>query len=347
MDFAQQRPRASSAQSRQPAHRRPSWAKQQISYDIYMRPDLAAGRFPGADSNHEKYSYDDLHLKQWPIPEDILSQLPPEVKRAAQEWKYTGAAVCTALERISKLDDESLHRGYPEKTLTHLSRRPSVQSQTLMGPQTPPMSSPPSPGPMAIAASGMRLEKLNQFSQYQLVGMESPPFTPVNTGACPTPDAQTNMTASTAPDLQALSQQLSPLSIATSRADSGVGSSVAQSDGFSSSFGSTFSSISSNQSSATFDEAAWETFLKAYDAELFDIRTHSGPRLKGAGYTIDKARVEWGSDKNHDKTALAKFNEWWSNMKVEMAKYDDKIRELEAPNIDTVRAERMAYGMSI
>ncbi|CAK1357825.1 unnamed protein product [Cercospora beticola] len=38
------------------------------------------------------------------------------VAKLCLRWKYAGAAVCTTLARIEKLDDESLYRGYPDHT---------------------------------------------------------------------------------------------------------------------------------------------------------------------------------------------------------------------------------------
>ncbi|KAF2215369.1 hypothetical protein CERZMDRAFT_82394 [Cercospora zeae-maydis SCOH1-5] len=337
MDFIQQRPRACSAQSRQPVHRRPSWAKSSKSYEIYMRPSLAADRSSQPDHGLENYSYDEAHLAEWTIPEELEARLPPELKSAVNEWKHAGAALSTALVRIEKLDDESLYRGYPEHTMAHLSRRPSAQSSAVVGAETPLMSSPVSPAPIALLASLLRLEKLEQLPYRHVVGMESPPFTPTDTPSCATPEVQSGFslpyTRSFPPALSAYTE-----SVASTGAS--------KSDGFSSSFGSDAFTAPSTPAMVSFDELAWETFLKTYSAELHDINTYAGPRLKGAGYSIDRVRVELGMIKANEEV-LAEFNKWWTEMKAKVTQYDDKIRELEMPSIDTVRAERLANGMPI
>lgn len=344
-----QRSRSGSNQSRQPVYRRPSWAQNEKSYEIYMRKSLAADRSPGADSGHENYSYDESHVKEWQVPKGLEVRLPAELKDAITEWMLAGAAVCTSLARIAKLDDESLYRAYPEKTIAHLSRRESSPSSAVFGATTPPTGFPASQSPFGLSAGLLRLDKFEQLPQRQAVGMESPPFTPVETRACPSPEisCEQRFPTSGMPDPSALAQQLSPLSMAT---DPVAGAGSRKSDMATGSFDSTLSpaisTTSSTPSLAAFDETAWETFLKTYNAELFDIRTHAGPRFKGAGYTVDKARVEMGMGKEH-QDALADFNEWWTSMKPKVTKYDAKLRELEMPNIDTVRAERSAHGLPL
>ncbi|PPJ54716.1 hypothetical protein CBER1_06882 [Cercospora berteroae] len=338
MDFLQQRPRAGSTQS-QPVHRRPSWAQSPKSYEIYMRKNLAADRVTQADNGDENYSYDDTHLAEWAVPKELEDRLPSELKAAVKEWKYAGAAVCTALVRIEKLDDESLYRGYPEHTLAHLSRRQSIQSSAVTGAETSPLGSPVSPSPIALPVSLLRLEKLEQLPFRQVVGMESPPFTPIDTPPCPTPDMLLDSVPVTTSSARAIPHKFSTY-------PDSVTSGASNTDGFSSSFGSYVSTVPSTPAMVSFDEAAWETFLKTYSAELIDINTNSGPRLKGAGYTVDRLRVELGMEKSNEEV-LTEFNEWWSGMRAKVTEYDEKIRELEMPNLDTVRAERLANGLPV
>ncbi|CAK1364769.1 hypothetical protein CB0940_08415 [Cercospora beticola] len=340
MDFLQQRPRTGSSAQSQPVHRRPSWAQSPKSYEIYMRKNLAADRVSQADDGAENYSYDDTHLAEWAVPNELEDRLPSELKAAVKEWRYAGAAVCTALVRIEKLDDESLYRGYPENTLAHLSRRQSIQSSAAVGAETSPMSSPTSPTPIALPASLLRLEKLEQLPLRRVVGMESPPFTPADTPACPTPDVHADHTPATISDARAIPHRFPTYT------ESVTSAGASNSDGFSSSFGSYVSTAPSTPGLVSFDEAAWETFLKTYSAELYDINTNSGPRLKGAGYTVDRLRVELGME-NGNEEVLTEFNEWWSGMRAKVAQFDEKIRELEMPNLDTVRAERLASGLPV
>ena len=50
---------------------------------------------------------------------------------------------------------------------------------------------------------------------------------------------------------------------------------------------------------------------------------------------------------NGNEEILVEFSEWWSGMRAKVAQYDEKIRELEMPNLDTVRAERLANGLPV
>lgn len=306
----------------QPIHRRPSWARKSVSYKHYMRTDLAHDRSPGGDYGLGSFSYDEAHLPKWQAPADLTERLPSSLKNQLQEWECAGAAICTALERIKKLDDKAIHRAYPEKTMGHLSR----QSPAVSGASTPPLSSPISPAP-SMPSSVLPLDKINFESlPRRVIGMESPPFTPTDTQACPTPnwpDQDKGM-----PDPNALTRQLSPISI-TSR--------DLESTSFSSDTTSSFS---------TFDENAWETYLGAYNAELHDIQKVSLARFKGAGYTIDRERVELSQCQEH-KAVIEDFSKWWAEMRPQVQEYDEKVRELEAPTLDYVRMERQAKGLPI
>jgi hypothetical protein len=174
--------------------------------------------------------------------------------------------------------------------------------------------------------------------------MESPPFTPADSNACPTPEVHGDSPA-WKPDVQQLNRQLSPLSV---RADSITGAVVLKPDfkDVCSSFSSAVSSSSSSPPLACFDENAWETFLNIYRAELTDLRQTAWPRFKGCGYSIDKVRIECGS-KPELKSIVNDFNDWWASTKSKVAEYQVKVKELDAPTIEFVKLERMAKGLPV
>ncbi|EME84815.1 uncharacterized protein MYCFIDRAFT_195766 [Pseudocercospora fijiensis CIRAD86] len=341
---------------RQPVYRRPSWAQRDKSYEHYMRKDLAIDRSPGHDFGMENFSYDEAHLSKWQMPKDLQDSLPSELRDTATDWQYAGAALCTSLDRLAKLDHESLHRAYPEKSLSHLSRVNSMTTAASgAGMDTPPLSSSVSPTHMALKSSLLPLEKLSQLNDSvtprQILGMETPPFTPVDSQVCPTPEFQGDTPAVTSPmpDVHQLSRHLSR----EARTDSVTGAymkeaAVPQSgkSQVTGSFSSIMSDTSSTRSGPAFDEAAWETFLNAYKAELQDTRSNAWVRLKGCGYTVDKLRVEKGSESEWH-AVVEKFNGWWSSMKPQLAAYEEKVKQLEAPTIELVRMERLAKGLSV
>ncbi|KAF2721509.1 hypothetical protein K431DRAFT_196869, partial [Polychaeton citri CBS 116435] len=301
----------------QPNFRRPYWAQHEKSFRTYMRKDLAVDRSTG-DYGVENFSYDETHLDEWQMPEGLIEDLPTELKQRIDDWQAAGAAVCTALERIQKLYTESLYRGWPERRLSHLSRRTSSMSSSQASPFLPPSmmgtSDRIAPSPLALAIS--------QQMRSPPLGMESPPFTPLDSNCPGTP---TNWTDSKSipppPDLTRIKPELSPISC---RRDSTLSTTCAP----------------------IFDENAWETYLNTFRAELDDIRVHAIVRLKGYGYTVDKLRVESGSDAEF-KDAVDRFTEWWLMMKEKVRSYDARVKELEEPDLDFVKMERTAKGMIV
>lgn len=316
---------------RQPLYRRPSWAQSDVSYKYYMRKDLAADRSPGQDYGLENFSYDEAHLVEWQLPEDLDKRLPPQLRDVVMDWEHAGAAVCTALERINQLDGESIQRAYPAKSShCHLSRQGSRNSRAIETGDTPPVGSPISPTPM-MPPSLLPLEKMSfeGLPRRRVIGMESPPFTPVDSHACPTPEIphldKDTVPPSSMPDYHALSQQYSPLSAGSRHSNTGTPGSP---------------------SPPAFDENAWETYLGTYQAELSDIRHHAWVRFKGAGYTVDRVRVELSQHPEY-KPLLEDFGKWWAEMKPKMHAYEEKVKQLQAPSLEYVRMERMARGLSV
>lgn len=322
---------------RQPSHRRPSWAKHEKSYTHYLRTDLARDRSPG-DYGMDNFSYDEAHIEQWTIPAHTLERLPDELQKPASEWQFAGAAVSTALERIKRLDDESIYRGYPEpekSTHPHLSRRVSnaqwPATTVGAGPDTPPTTSPASSTPVS-SFTGLPMSMLpheqvsfNGISKGQTIGMESPPFTPFDSQTCPTPEFPHTAPFTTGgmPDVHALTRQLSPISL-RGRVDS--------------------RNIQYNP--VAFDESAWDVYLNTFRAEMSDLRSSTLPRLKGLGSTVDKLCVEYARD-NQFKDAIDEFRVWWIENKGQAVRWEERARMLEVPSLDHMRKERLSMGLPI
>ena len=111
-----------------PEHRRPSWAKKEISYKTYITNATARPRIPG-DFGLDNFAYDETHIAEWRMPAGLTKDLPKELNDACNDWVYAGAALCTALDRVQKMDNEAIDRADPATTHQHiLQRRTSIKT---------------------------------------------------------------------------------------------------------------------------------------------------------------------------------------------------------------------------
>ncbi|EGP88794.1 uncharacterized protein MYCGRDRAFT_108594 [Zymoseptoria tritici IPO323] len=329
----------------QPMNRRPSWAKNKKSYRHYLRTDLAKDRTPGEDYGLDNFSYDHTHVPKWQLPHDIMEHLPDILRTTAKDWQLSGAAVNTALDRIKVLEAECITRGYPDKTFVNsLSRRVSdLSPSTAPGAanaDTPPMYSPviASLGHSNFPNYNDSHDNKKSFDgippqQQQIMGMESPPFTPLDSQTCSTPEMispTSSMAPPAVPDPHALTRQISTIST-RSRNDSAASS---------------FNKSFKDSAVAAFDERAWDIYIGSYEAELVDIKTVSMPRLRGQGILLERYSAELIREPQW-KAAITDFMAWFATMKPMVADYDRQVKELELPSLEYVRLERTARGMSI
>ena len=280
-----------------------------------MRKNLAADRPSITDHGMETFSYDDAHLAAWQMSEGLAETLPQSLVNSIVDWQCAGAAVCTALDRIKKLDDDSIYRGWPGKaTHEHLSRRLSVRSSTVAsGADTPPLSSPEYAQPV-MAPPLDRIHPIDPLPRRSFLGMDSPPFTPSDSQACNTPELPPpDVPLAAVPDMHQLARRLSPLS-ATPRRDSAAG--------------------------PAFDESAWETYLNMYRAELYDICSGAWPRFLGCARTVDRLRAELTG-------ISADFDAWWTKMRGRTKRVENRVDNLDVPTLELVRMERVAQGLSV
>lgn len=138
----------------------------------------------------DPYSYDPAYLPTWDLPKDLDKKLPPALVAAIKEWRYAGAAVGTAVDRILELEAEGLYRGYPEATgaLTRYSKQTPVGSMSpvaagghFASPLSPPesMASSFSGGLDAIPPLDTSVSsRFRGKNGPNKTGLESPPFTP-------------------------------------------------------------------------------------------------------------------------------------------------------------------------
>ncbi|KAK3718180.1 hypothetical protein LTR37_005295 [Vermiconidia calcicola] len=297
----------------QPGHRRPSWAKKDSTYKTYISRATVRHRASG-DYGLDNFSYDEVYLAEWQMPHGLIGHLTQELRDAATNWVFAGAALCTALERVERMQEETVHRADPAITHKHLlGRRASDLTEAVVGAETPTRSSSTSSGfstPTSVAdhRKDSLMHPVPQLP-VNMMGMESPPFTPVDTRTLNTPAPEPLSAGSnvTPPDLDSVTAQLSPFS---TRSMCTTGSSGIP----------------------TKDDKAWEYFVGSLNEETTDLRRNALMRLKGYSRTIDTTCTElaWDHDINLElKASLEKFVQWWKVMKPKVTVYQERVEALE------------------
>ncbi|GAB7360202.1 hypothetical protein MBLNU230_g7963t1 [Neophaeotheca triangularis] len=312
----------------QPKHRRPSYAQTETAYRCIMRNNAASANRspPGTDFGSDNFSYYPEHLVKFAIDKNLVLRLPNDIKEPIEDWQCAGAALDSAIERLYKTFDDQAYRGYPEKKHGHLARTPSnVRSSSAVGsdstgseavsPTELPESFMPIPKP---AWRGEQLPPTN--------GMDTPPFTPVDSGASPTPVIPANGTKATPPDLQRINKQLSsspPPEYISRRKDS-----------------------LTPLGSPGFDENAWERYLNSYRVELEDVKITCYGRFNGAGKRIHQLQTELAQDPAYTDVMM-EFAVVWNSMKRLIAAYETKVQDLPFPSKTQMWEIRRGMGFPL
>ncbi|KAK4898606.1 hypothetical protein LTR27_003778 [Elasticomyces elasticus] len=263
-------------------HNRPFWTRSEVSYRVHFddpRPQR------NVVDHFENFSYKAEHHDAWLAPDGVLQILPESLQHTVKDWQKAGAALSTALERTEAFASEALSAAYPKG-----SRRNS--EQTISGAQQP-FNSPPMMLPPPI-------------------GMESPPYTPYDSFACPTP-LSLDMTSQKAVDARTLHLELSPLSIADD-----LYPVRPRLDGF--------------------NEVSWEHYTERHDALIKDCQI-ALQRLKGYKRTIDITLIEEKSQPDlESKSAFESFDKWWTGMQTKAEALETQVQELDVPTLGEVTA---------
>lgn len=244
-------------------HRQPPWARTPVSYDTYIRNhDIKLRERSTGDFGEDNFSYDNTHVSHAQISAVMPGKLSPQLLEVCQNFTLAQAAFDTGIERIEVLNNEAPRRTNPRVTHSHLLSRSSsntshistsaepglVTSSFSVGTPSTTASTP------AYPATCYTLPPMDSTPHVpvDMCGLESPPFTPIDSHVSITPFQYPK---STAPDLGFVTAELSPLSVRHQL------------------------SVSSPPTRAK-NELAWESYLKTLDEEIYDLRHNAFMRLK-------------------------------------------------------------------
>ncbi|KAG9953568.1 hypothetical protein KCU85_g946, partial [Aureobasidium melanogenum] len=322
----------------QPRHRRPSWRQSRVSHRTYLETDFKRKQeheMP-ADADSDTFYYNAAFIVEWTIPSDLRVRLPESLLTELDDWQAAGAAVCTALARIDKLDNESLHRGWPSRPNLHLSRTTS-ECSAIGSPQF----STTDPFEISSPRSRPALSSLQtSFGSTFSTSPDVPSFTPQDSIMG---DEVDEMNASFR-DKVSLEHVNAILATRVRR--------VSESAGSQSPLMSPISRKSSNEltfsADQQFDESAWETFLRSYEAELEHLRTETLVRFRHIGKSVDRLWLDLRCDGVHPvpESTAAEFVAWWRKMNDKEQEYEKEVQMLEVPQLELVSLRRASRGLS-
>ena len=311
------------------------------------------------------FSYDPSKLGPWRVPRAALdAPLPAKLRRTLEDWIYSGASVSTSLERIHQLDEAAIEklklRVLYFRRPSETSLRPSIyqlsaideveypftappsrasspsrgQSNSYEGKgraaMLPPRSTAPKAPAHALLSATDRLDfsKLTLNRAREPIGMESPPFTPVDSHGNNTPRLITTRVFPSNENISLSQTLLQNRSNDRSASLFGAGappSTPPLTSRRSSASTSTFDPSTSQPEAhyvatdpENFDAIAWENFMRVHSAERRDLFMKAMPRLRGCTISINSqlkaiatAEMKYGKGEDVDVDAIAPFTDWW------------------------------------
>jgi len=281
-------------------HRLSFWQKNEKAHKLYLKKGgerKGSSDTPKLDYGFDNFSFNDAHLAQWSIPEDVYRVISGELRVKVKVWSKAGAAVCTSLDRIAQTNKKAMSYAYPAKGSSYHLRRVSDQAATT-GAETPPKSGIATPVTILESRLG-RTVLMPSFTQQpdSAIGMESPPNSACDsTIGSPVIDPEDGVFMLPAVT-KANPAATGPHAPATLK----------------------------------FDENSWETFTKKYNQELNDVR-ESLTRLKGYGRVVQVLCVEYEIyGVGMTKEALAVFAGWWKAMQSKVSECEARVDGLSVP----------------
>jgi hypothetical protein len=332
-------------------HRRPAWAKNEISHKATLNPRRETpSPFNNKPDMIDNFSYDPDHLQHWELPAGIADDLSEDILEKTRDWQKAGAAVITALDRIHQTYKDAMYEAYPDKSGSPTYRRPSSHASAVVGVAFGSLTWSPPDSPISLAP--IRCEQLafledknplmkgftqaGLTQQMAVMGMESPPATPVDSPqGTGTPRKVSNLTENVGggnasnkptvakintntgsyglPDLVRLHSQLSPLSSPLEPLTPVL--------------------------NPEFDQNSWERFLGQYQEEMRDNKECMS-RFKGYGRQIKILTIEAKTvTELKTKIALYNFGKWYDGLQGNVREYEGKVKALEMPKKEFVEME--------
>ncbi|KAI6854071.1 hypothetical protein KC343_g7861 [Hortaea werneckii] len=328
-------------------YRGPPWSQTQQGLQSMLSPRRVPRPLTNIDMDHvDNFSYDPQYLEEFKLPNGLDGRLPDQLRREVHNWQKAGAALYTAIDRTKDSGVRAIEYAYPDAT-THspawpLSRRPSAQASegasatsSTTGLASPPAISPESLQPLDTLASGT-LSKQTGLSDTSM-GMETPPFSPIDSGANASPVTGPTATLPKSkpgvPDLAKLNTQLTPYT--TLNSDS--------------------ASTSATPNSATtanrppFNDKSWEYFQGKFENELRDTKI-ALQRFTGYAKKIEVEKMELESDFTPEIVlVMTEFKEWWKMTGPEVSKIAHEVDCIVSPTLEELdrRAGYRGAGGSV
>ncbi|KAI6876800.1 hypothetical protein KC318_g17940 [Hortaea werneckii] len=316
-------------------HRGPPWSQTQQGLQSMLTPRRIPRPLTNIDMDHvDNFSYDPQYLNDFNLPDGMDERLPDQLRREVHNWQKAGAALLTALNRTKESGKRAAEYAYPDAT-THepvwpLSRRPSAQASEGASATSPPAGiaspsafSPESPRPLDSFTSGPLRKQAGLPDN--AMGMETPPFSPVDSGAHASPVAAATLlkTQPGVPDLAKLNTQLSPYTSFNSE------------DSTTTTSATTPGSITAATTPKTpFNDKSWEYFLGKFDNEVRDTKI-ALQRLTGYAKKIEVEKMELEGNFAPEMVMLMmEFKEWWKTTNPKVRRLALQVEFLIPPRLE-------------
>ncbi|THY29865.1 hypothetical protein D6C92_01541 [Aureobasidium pullulans] len=290
-----------------------------------------------ADADADTFYYNPAFIVEWMLPTNLRARLPGCLITELDDWQAAGAAVCTALARIDKLDVESLHRGWPSRPNLHLSRTTSDCS--AIGSPESPITGPFEMSPLQTPAILSPLR--SSFDNTLLTSPEVASFTPRDSII----GDEVGWISTSFRQKASLEHVNAMLATRVRRASESAGSPspimspISRQD----------SNETNDGSGQQFDESAWDVFVRSYEAELEHLRSETLVRFRHIGKSVDRLWLDLRSECVHlvSKSTAEDFVTWWKKMRDKEQEYENEVQMLEPPQIEAVSHQRITQGLTV
>jgi len=323
-----------------PRTRRPSRITHRANLEAEYRK-----KTPAIPPDGDTFFYNEAFLCEWEMAPSLWIRLPAQLTSELRSWQAAGAAVMTVLARYDNLEREAPVRGWPERTNIHLSRTTSQASHSLASPTMPAaMGSPSIHDARARLLLQTNFELDASKDGAAALDLDTPPFTPHDSGLADKEsyEATTGPIIKNETDLDKVNSRLADMALISATKISEPSPMATPS----SRRGSGDSQASTN---ATFDEAAWDVYLKACKAELDHLHGETLVRFRHLGRGIDRLWTELKLDPAQHilDNASVEFVAWWKQMSEKAQDCENEVRALALPDLDEVKIERLAQGLPV